>query len=46
MSDMMKKSVAGPNDRASQLAAERNRKMAVSAHAYVRGSTAAVLRVA
>ncbi len=40
MNEMMKKGVAGPNDRASQLAAERNRKMAVSAHAYVRGSTA------
>jgi uncharacterized protein (DUF2252 family) len=29
----------GPRDRASELEAERNRKMAASAHAYVRGST-------
>jgi uncharacterized protein (DUF2252 family) len=31
--------VADPKDRMAPLAAERNRKMAASAHAYVRGST-------
>ncbi len=40
MKESMKKSIAEPDDRAPQLAAERNRKMAVSAHAFVRGSTA------
>ena len=29
----------GPQDRQAALVAERNRKMATSAHAYVRGST-------
>ena len=29
----------GPDDRMKLLVAERNRKMAASAHAYVRGST-------
>ena len=37
---MKGKSIAEPDERASLLSAERNRKMAVSAHAYVRGSTA------
>ena len=36
----MKTASAEPDERAAQLVAERNRKMAVSAHAYVRGSTA------
>lgn len=40
MNESMKKSIAEPAERASQLAAERNRKMAVSAHASMRGSTA------
>jgi uncharacterized protein (DUF2252 family) len=33
------KEYPSPNDRAKYLSAERNRKMAASAHAYVRGST-------
>ena len=35
-----------PASRAAVLTAERNRKMAASAHAYVRGSTTAFLRMA
>jgi uncharacterized protein (DUF2252 family) len=35
----MKKEIPGPADRMAALTAERNRKMAASAHAYVRGST-------
>ena len=37
---MKPKTGADPTERMSLLIAERNRKMAVSAHAYVRGSTA------
>ncbi|MEO9188542.1 MAG: DUF2252 family protein, partial [Acetobacteraceae bacterium] len=36
---MKSKLVAAPGERTEFLTAERNRKMAVSAHAYVRGST-------
>jgi len=36
---MKAKIVADPEDRMKLLVAERNRKMAASAHAYVRGST-------
>lgn len=36
---MRQKSYAEVKDRAAELTAERNRKMAASAHAYVRGST-------
>ena len=36
---MKSKSYAAPGDRSKFLAAEQNRKMAASAHAYVRGST-------
>jgi uncharacterized protein (DUF2252 family) len=35
----MKSSLPDPQDRLARLTAERNRKMAASAHAYVRGST-------
>ena len=37
---VQKKEFVKPGDRAPRLSAERNRKMAASAHAYVRGSTA------
>jgi uncharacterized protein (DUF2252 family) len=37
---MKQKTIAQPGERMPVLAAERNRKMAASAHAYVRGSTA------
>jgi uncharacterized protein (DUF2252 family) len=37
---MKQKTIAQPAERIPLLAAERNRKMAASAHAYVRGSTA------
>ena len=36
----MKQPTVGPSERAAVLAAEQHRKMAQSAHAYVRGSTA------
>jgi uncharacterized protein (DUF2252 family) len=37
---MAQKAILQPDDRLALLTAERNRKMAASAHAYVRGSTA------
>lgn len=36
---MKEKPVTDPNERMTRLVAQRNRKMAASAHAYVRGST-------
>src|ERR1700733_9918661 len=36
----MKNEITKPEDRAARLSLERNRKMAASVHAYVRGSTA------
>lgn len=36
---MKHKQIPGPHDRMAVLVADRNRKMAASAHAYVRGST-------
>jgi uncharacterized protein (DUF2252 family) len=36
---LAEKTLPRPNERLPLLAAERNRKMAASAHAYVRGST-------
>jgi uncharacterized protein (DUF2252 family) len=38
--EMKQKNVVDPEDRMTPLVSERNRKMAASAHAYVRGSTA------
>jgi uncharacterized protein (DUF2252 family) len=37
---MKNKDIADPGERAKRLVATRNLKMAASAHAYVRGSTA------